>query len=143
MTRSAFLLRAVICSTFLAAPVWADTVLAARTIPAKSIVQAEDLLEAAGVVPHAVVRSSDAIGMEARVTIYQGRPILARDLGPPALVERNQIVSLHYTSGGLSILTEGRVLDRAAMGEKVRVMNLHSRITVVGRVVGAATIAVP
>ncbi len=35
----------------------------------------------------------EVVGLEARVTLYAGRPIRAADLGPPALVDRNQIVS--------------------------------------------------
>jgi flagella basal body P-ring formation protein FlgA len=75
-----------------------------------------------------------AVGMEARVAIYAGRPVRAQDLGAPALVERNQLVPLIYLSGGLAISTEGRALARGAAGEVIRVMNLSSRNTVNGRV---------
>ena len=41
---------------------------------------------------------------------------------------------LSYASGPLTIVTEGRALDRAAAGEPVRVMNLASKQTVTGTV---------
>lgn len=76
----------------------------------------------------------EAIGLEARVNLYEGRPIRPGDLGPPAIVERNQIVALNYHHAGLSIRTEGRALDRAGAGERLRVMNIKSRTTVTGTV---------
>jgi len=68
------------------------------------------------------------------VVLYAGRPIRPGDVGPPALIERNQIVTLHYRSGPLTIAAEARALGRAAAGEEVRVMNLASRSTVTGTV---------
>ena len=61
-------------------------------------------------------------------------PLRPEDLGAPALVERNQIVSLVYRSGGLVILADGRALARGAEGDVIRVMNLASKTTVSGRV---------
>ena len=71
-----------------------------------------------------------------------GRPILASQLGAPALVERNQLVRMTYAEGALRIATEGRALDRAGAGEPVRVMNLASRQTVTGTVAPDGSIEV-
>ena len=65
-----------------------------------------------------------------------GRPIAAGDLGPPAVVERNQIVTLRFRRGALLIEGEGKALDRGPEGARVRVMNLLSRVSVTGRVAG-------
>lgn len=112
----------------------AETVVAARTIPARSIIGPEDLLlrdiEAVGSLNDIEL----AIGLEARVALYAGRPVRAGDLGPPAVVDRNQIVSLIYHSAGLTISTEGRSLDRASPGDLIRVMNVMSRQTVTARI---------
>ena len=80
--------------------------------------------------------------MEAKVALYPGRPILASQLGAPALVERNAMVRMSYASGPLRIMTEGRALDRAAAGELVRVMNLASKQTVTGVVAADGSIEV-
>ncbi|SEL54384.1 flagella basal body P-ring formation protein FlgA [Roseovarius azorensis] len=114
-------------------PVWADRIVAARTIRAQEIIAAEDLLLEPGT-GRGSVTLQDLIGKEALVSLYPGRPVRAADVGPPALIDRNQIVSLIYLRGGLRIMTEGRALARAGMGEYVRVMNLASRATIVGRV---------
>ena len=72
------------------------------------------------------------IGQEARQAIYAGRPIRLTEIGPPAVIERNQIVPIVFQKNGLQITAEGRSLSRAAPGEKVRVMNMSSRNTVNG-----------
>jgi flagella basal body P-ring formation protein FlgA len=82
------------------------------------------------IVPGALTDPRDAIGMEARVNLYPGRPIRADDLQPPAVIDRNDIVTLRFNAGGLMISTDGRALDRAAEGERLRVINLISRVTV-------------
>ncbi len=110
----------------------ADSLIAARNIRPETILTSADI----ALVPDTIAGAADhpdlAIGMEARVAIYAGRPIRPEDLGPPALVNRNQIVTLHFTAGALSIQAEGRMLDRGGYGDVVRVMNLASRTTITG-----------
>ncbi|MEB8387664.1 flagellar basal body P-ring formation chaperone FlgA [Rhodobacteraceae bacterium KMM 6894] len=118
----------------LTTPAMADTVLAARTIRAQSLIMPQDLVVKQIEVIGAMTDPSGVIGQEARVALYAGRPIRPGDVGPPAVVERNEIIPLIYETSGISILTEGRSLGRAGPGEYVRVMNLSSRITVSGRV---------
>lgn len=112
----------------------ADTVVAARTLRAGTLLTGEDLALIAEDVPGAISSLDDALGQEARVNLYAGRPVRAGEIGPAALVERNQIVTLIYDQNGLMIATEGRVLDRGGVGDRIRVMNLSSRNTVTGTV---------
>jgi flagellar basal body P-ring formation protein FlgA len=114
----------------LAGPALADIVVPARTIPARTLITEADLTLRDMDVPGAVVTMDEIVGMEARVALYSGRPIQPGDVGFPAIVERNGIVPLIFTSGTLSIATEGRALDRAGPGDVIRVMNLASRTTV-------------
>lgn len=118
----------------LAAPVSAESLVATRTIRAKSLIAPEDLTLVSAALPGALTDPAQAVGLEARVSIYAGKPVRAGDLGPPTLVDRNQLVTLIYVSGGLAIATEGRALSRGAEGDEVRVMNLGSRNTVKGRI---------
>jgi len=112
------------------APLAAETIVAARTIPARSIIMPEDIVLRDVNVLGGIAEPGLAIGKEARVALYAGRPIRAADLASPAVVERNQIVLLVYQSGTISISTDGRALDRAGAGDRIRVMNLSSRTTV-------------
>lgn len=118
----------------LAAPVSAESLVATRTIRAKTLIAPEDLTLVNAELPGALTDPALAVGLEARVSIYAGKPVRLGDLGPPTLVERNQLVTLVYVSGGLAISTEGRALARGADGDQIRVMNLGSRNTVTGRV---------
>lgn len=118
----------------LSQPVLAESVVATRTIRAKTLISPEDLTLVSAELPGAIGDPALAIGQEARVSIYAGKPVKAGDVGPPTLVQRNQLVTLIYVTGGLSISTEGRALDRGAEGEDLRVMNLGSKNTVTGRV---------
>ncbi len=93
-------------------------------------------------IPGALTSAKAAIGQETRVAIYAGRPVKADDIGQPALVERNETVTLVYRAGGLLIMAEGRALARAGAGEMVRAMNLSSKTTVEGLVAPDGTIIV-
>lgn len=115
-------------------PAAADTLVAARTLPARSIIGPDDILIRDVDIVGGLSEPAQAIGQEARVALYAGRPIRPGDIGLPAVVERNQIIALIYRHGGIMISTEGRALDRAGPGEFIRVMNLTSRATVTARV---------
>ncbi len=111
-----------------------DSLVAARVIKAQTPLVADDVMLVAADIPGALTDPAQAIGQEARIAIYPGRPVLGDSLGPAAMVDRNQIISLIYQSGGLAIRTEGRALSRGAEGEIIEVMNLASRTKVTGRV---------
>lgn len=116
-----------------AMPAKADMLVAARTLRAQTIVTAPDLILRDG--PDTGLSDpASVIGQETRVTIYAGRPLRPGDIGPPAIVERNQIVPLIYDSAILRIETEARALARAGAGEVIRVLNLTSRSPVSGTV---------
>ena len=131
-----------IAVTALASVAEAESLISSRVIAGRSIVTAADLRLSDEAHVGALTDPSEAIGLEARVTIYAGRPIRASDLGAPAVVERNDIVRLRYAQGVLLIETEGRALSRGAIGERVRVMNMSSRATVTGMIVSAGEVEV-
>ncbi len=118
----------------LAGPALAESVVATRTLRPNTVIGPEDLTIVDAALPGALTDPALALGLETRVAIYAGRPVLQADLGTPTLVQRNQVVSLVYIAGGLAISTEGRALARGSEGETVRVINLASRTTVRGRI---------
>jgi flagellar basal body P-ring formation protein FlgA len=128
------MIRSLAIMAIMAGPAGADTLLAARTIPAQSIITAEDLVASAQVIPGSLSDPASIIGMETRVALYAGRPIRQGDVGFPAVVDRNQIIMLSYQHNGLAISTEGRALGRGGVGDLIRVMNLSSRATVTARI---------
>lgn len=132
----------VVAVLILASPCFADTVISTRTIRPNQIITEMDVTFAAGDLATGFSRLSDVIGQEARVALYAGRPVLAGDIGPPAVITRNQIVPLSFNANGISISTEGRALERGAVGDRIRVMNLGSRATLFGQVLDDGTIKV-
>lgn len=122
----------------------ADVLLASRTLRAGTLIGAGDVVLSVGTAPPgAATHPDEAIGLEARVTLYSGRPIPVASLGPPALVERNQLVTLVFQRSGLEIRADGRALERGAEGDAIRIMNLASRSTVTGTVAGTGLVIVP
>lgn len=123
-------------------PASAETVVAARTIPAQTVLGPDDVGIVAGTVPGTARSRAEVVGLETRVVLYSGRPVRRADLGPPAIVDRNQEVMLVYAAGPLTIMTTGRALGRGGLGDRIKVMNLASRAVVAGLVAGDATVRV-
>ncbi|MFQ6550777.1 flagellar basal body P-ring formation chaperone FlgA [Aestuariibius insulae] len=117
----------------LTTPAFAETVVATRTIRATDVITASDVELLTVTTADAADHVDLVIGMEARVALYAGRPIRPADVGPPAIVDRNDLVPLVFQSGALTITTEGRSLGRGGVGDVIRVMNLSSRTTVTAK----------
>jgi flagella basal body P-ring formation protein FlgA len=141
MLRSAALF-ALFVALLAAGAVFADSVQPVRAIRSQTLLEAGDLTVVPDSVPGAVETIEATLGKEAKVALYPGRAILESQIGAPALVERNQTVRMSYASGPLRIVTEGRALDRAGVGEPVRVMNLASKQTVSGTVAADGSVEV-
>ena len=112
----------------------AEVLTSTRVIRPDTIIEPQDIAVMTKGFPGAIQADEKIVGLETKNTLYPGRPIRARDVGPVALVKRNQHVKLVFRRGGLVIATEARALQRGAVGEFVRVMNLASRTTVSGQV---------
>lgn len=127
---------------FAASAATADIVVATQIIRADTVITADIIGVKKGAIQGAFDDPKLVIGQEARKSLYPGRPIKLADVGAPALVDRNQVVPLVFAGNGLTIETEGRALDRAGAGERLRVMNMGSRTTVTGTVMPDGTVRV-
>lgn len=137
------MLRLALLLVLVAAPALAQTLVPTRTLRAGVAISEGDItLTSALPPPGAATDPFDALGMEARATLYAGRPIPLAALGPPALVDRNTLVTLVFSRGGLDIRADGRALGRGGAGDLVRVMNLASRSIVTGLVTGPGQVHV-
>lgn len=120
----------------------ADVIVAQHTIRPKALITEEDLLLRPVEVLGALSDPADVVGKEARILLYAGRPIRATDLREPAVIDRNQVAKLSYQRGSLMIQTDARALDRASVGEVIKVMNLSSKTTLYARVLPDGTLIV-
>lgn len=127
-------MRAIGLVLLLAMPASAQVLEAARTIRAQHVLTEDDVRIGNGDVSGALQDPSEAVGLEARTTIYAGRPIRPEDLARAAVVERNQLVPLGFRIGGLTITAQGRALARGGEGDVIRALNLDSRTVVTGRI---------
>lgn len=122
--------------------VLADILVPLRTIRAREVISAADLAVKTADVPGALSDPALLVGQEARIALYPGRPVRPGDVGPPAIVGRNDLVTLVFSNAGLHIAAEGRALGRGGEGDTIRAMNLSSRTTVTGRIMADGSIEV-
>ncbi len=83
-----------------------------------------------------------AVGMQARKQLRAGQPLRASDLSKPDLVQRDQAVTLIYETAGLYLTVRGKAIEAGTEGDVVNVLNLQSKRTVSGTVVGRGQVSV-
>jgi flagellar basal body P-ring formation protein FlgA len=83
-----------------------------------------------------------AVGMQMRKQVRAGQALKSTDLAKPDLVQRDQNVTLIYESAGLYLTIRGKALEGGAEGDVVNVLNLQSKRTVSGVVIGREQVAI-
>ncbi len=88
-----------------------------------------------------------AVGMQMRKQLRAGQALRVSDLAKPDLVQRDDNVTLIYESTGLYLTIRGKAVESGTEGDVVNVLNLQSKRTISGVVVGrdqvAITVATP
>jgi flagella basal body P-ring formation protein FlgA len=87
-------------------------------------------------------RRDRVVGMQARRQLRAGQPLKVADLVKPDLVQRDQTVTLIYEATGLYLTIRGKALDGGTEGDVVSVLNLQSKRTVTGTVIGRGQVAI-
>ena len=64
------------------------------------------------------------------------------DLMKPALVQRNDVVTIFYEAPGINLTLRGQAKDAGALGDTINVMNTQSKRMLQGVVVGAGRVTV-
>ena len=83
-----------------------------------------------------------AVGMQARKQLRVGQALKVADLAKPDLVQRDQSVTLTYEAAGLYLTIRGKALEGGTEGDVVNVLNLQSKRTVSGVVVGRGQVSI-
>jgi flagellar basal body P-ring formation protein FlgA len=92
----------------------------------------------------AVTDPHNAAGLAARHELRPGQPLHDADLMKPAVVQRNDIVTIVYAAPGLSLTLRGQAQDAGALGDTINVLNVQSKrmvqavVSAAGRVTVAA-----
>lgn len=83
-----------------------------------------------------------AIGMQARQPLRSGQILRNADLAKPDLVTRDQSVTLIYRTAGIYLTARGKALETGAEGDVVNVLNLQSKRTIAGTVIGRGQVSI-
>jgi flagellar basal body P-ring formation protein FlgA len=83
-----------------------------------------------------------AIGLAARHQLRPGQPLHNADLTKPAIVQRNDTVTLIYEAPGLTLTLRGQAQDAGALGDTISVINSQSKRVVQGVVTGPGRVTV-
>ena len=83
-----------------------------------------------------------ALGMQMRKQLRAGQALRSADLAKPDLVQRDQTVTLIYESTGLYLTIRGKALENGTEGDVVSVVNLQSKRTVSGVVIGRGQVSI-
>jgi flagellar basal body P-ring formation protein FlgA len=117
----------------------------ARSVERNEVIKSSDVMverrPKAEVGNDAAVRDN-VVGMQARRQLRAGQAVRVADLAKPDLVARDQNVTLIYESGGLYLTIRGKALEGGTEGDAVNVVNLQSKRTVSGIVVGRGQVSV-
>lgn len=97
----------------------------ARNLETGEIVHAEDLTWAKAVAaPAAAPRDADQIiGKQARRPLREGGLVSTRDVASATVIKRDDMVSVTYADGGVSVSMEGKATGNAAVGDAIGVIN--------------------
>ena len=83
-----------------------------------------------------------AVGMQMRRQLRAGQALRTADLAKPDLVQRDDNVTLIFETSGIYLTIRGKALDGGTEGDVVSVLNLQSKRTVSGVVIGRDQIAI-
>jgi flagella basal body P-ring formation protein FlgA len=85
---------------------------------------------------------SRAVGMQMRRSLRAGQPVKTADLGKPDLVQRDESVTLIYEAAGIYLTMSGKAVESGTEGDTVSVLNLQSKRTITGTVIGRGQVAI-
>jgi flagella basal body P-ring formation protein FlgA len=125
---------------------YARVVFAVREIPRDTVLSADDLClkrtNIAKAPDRLVYDIAEAVGKRARSKLQAGKYLQPHKLSEIPLIEKGDRVKLLLSAGPVSISTLGKAKADGSAGDRIRVENLSSEKTVVGRVLDASTVEV-
>ncbi len=93
-------------------------------------------------VGHDAASQDHVVGMQARRQMRAGQALHGADLTRPDLVQRDEAVTLIYRAAGIYLTVRGKAIEAGTEGDIVNVLNLQSKRTVSGVVVGRGQVSV-
>jgi flagella basal body P-ring formation protein FlgA len=117
-----------------------------RRIAANDVVRPGDIrfIEAhSDSLPSDTITDADAlVGMSPRRYVTDGVPLHAGDFRAPIVVTKNTLVIMVVQTPSMLLTAQGRAVEDGAMGDVIKVMNTHSKMTVDAVVEGTSRVRV-
>ena len=115
-----------------------DVLTWARNIATGEIVQPQDLVWGqAALAPADAPNDPDVmVGQAARRALRAGAAVSGHDVSAVQVVKANEMVTLTFDSGGVSLALQAKALTGGAVGEMISVQNVTSKKTVQAVVIG-------
>lgn len=109
-----------------------------RNISAGEMIQPQDMVWGkAALAPANAATDPDAmLGMAARRTLRAGATVASHDVSAPLVIKTNDVVTLVFEDGGISLSLLAKALSSGAVGEQINVQNVTSKKTVQAVVIG-------
>jgi flagella basal body P-ring formation protein FlgA len=100
-------------------------------VPASVLVSKADIIDV--LVPRktlrsgTILRADDLAGMTLKRSVKANTPITTSDVTPPLMVKRNELVTVTYRNGPITLSTKARALGNAVRGDTVMLININSK----------------
>lgn len=122
-----------------------EAVVLARNVDRNTLLKSSDIVVERR--PKAEVGNDAAnrdhiVGMQIRKQMRAGQALHGADLTKPDLVQRDEAVTLIYQAAGIYLTVRGKATEAGTEGDVVSVLNLQSKRTVSGVVVGRGQVSV-
>ncbi|MBW2155012.1 MAG: flagellar basal body P-ring formation protein FlgA [Deltaproteobacteria bacterium] len=125
---------------------YVNVVCAGRFLPRNTILGAGDLrwvrINISKAPKNLITDVEQAIGKRLKQSLKEGQPLRSNMIAVPPVIKRGDRVKIVAQRGGLKVETVGIAKGSGALGEQIKVMNITSRKTVVGRIKDASTVRV-
>lgn len=89
-----------------------------------------------------VTDGAQLIGMSPRAVISPNRPVRTLELSTPAVMKKNAVVQMRYSSGNMQLVASGQAMTDGAKGDIIEIRNLSSRQVVRAMVEGPTQVSV-
>lgn len=126
--------------------VWRDIPVLAKMVEAGVAINKSDVdfmtLPDTRLQPDTVTDAGQIIGQSLRHDAQPNQPLRLRDITPPRLISRGQIVTLKVQTPLMLVTSQGKALQDGVKGETVRVVNTQSNRTIEGEVEAAGIVRV-
>lgn len=89
-----------------------------------------------------ILNPRDLVGMSPTRIVMAGKPIKRVEIQAPLVVQRGEIVTMHFNEGPLRLTAQAKALENGAKGEVIRVVNTSSSRTLEARIIGEREVTV-